>query len=73
MVIDVLILVYYKQGLRTIIETNLFDYIRRGIFLWISKDRLLYLIAFVFKNLDLVEYNYKIYNKELLTIIYNFE
>jgi hypothetical protein len=36
-------------------------------------DRVLYLITFFSQKLSLAKYNYKIYNKELLTIINAFE
>lgn len=39
------------------------------LFLYLDKDKLLYFIAFFFKNLNLTKDNYKIYNKELLVTI----
>ena len=54
-------------------ETHLSNYIGNEFFVQIEKDRLLYLIIFFFKNLNLIKYNYKIYNKNLLAIICYFE
>lgn len=73
MVIKASILADYKQNLKIIIETNLSDYITGGILSQLDKDRLLYLIIFFSKNLNLDECNYTINNKKLLAIIYYFE
>ena len=45
------------------------DYINSGVFFQLAKNRLLYLVVFFSKNLNPVEYNYEIYDKELLAII----
>ena len=73
MVTKVSIFAHYKQDLKTIIKTDSSDYVSSGVFFQLGNDRLLYLVAFFFKNPNLVECNYKIYNKELLTIIRCFE
>ena len=67
------ILAHYKQGLRTIVETDFSDYVSSRVFFQLSKDRLLHLVAFFSKNLNPAECNYKIYDKELLAIIRYFE
>ena len=54
-------------------ETNSFDYVNSEVFFQLGKNKLLYLIAFFFKNFNPAECNYKIYNKELLAIIRCFE
>lgn len=59
------ILSYYNQGLKTIVETNSFDYVSSRIFFQLEKNELLYPITFFSKNLNHVECNYKIYNKEI--------
>lgn len=69
MVIKALILVYYKQGLKTIVETDTFDYVSNRVFFQLGENGLLYSVAFFSKNLNLVECNYKICEKELLVII----
>ena len=73
MVIKVPILAQYKQGLRTIVETNSSDYVSSGVLFQLDEDGLLYPVGFFSKNLNLVEYNYEIYDKKLLAIIRYFE
>ena len=73
MVTEAPILVHYKQGVRTIVETDSSDYISSGVLSQLSDDGLLHRVAFFFKNPNLVECNYEIYNKELLAIIRCFE
>ena len=72
-VTEALILANYKQNLKIIVETDLSDYVSSEVFFQLSKNRLLYLVAFFSKNLNLAEYNYEIYNKVLLPIIWYFE
>ena len=67
------ILAHYKLRVKIIIETDSFDYINSGVFSELGDDKLLYLIAFFSKNLNLIEYNYEIFNKEILAIIRCFE
>ena len=69
MVIEVSILVYYKQSLKTIVETDFSNYFSYRVLFQLGKDGLLYPIAFFSKNLNLIESNYTIYDKELLAII----
>ena len=73
MVSKALILVYYKENVKTIMETNSFDYIKNRVFSQLSNNKLLHLIVFFFKNPNLTKSNYKIYDKELLAIIKCFE
>ncbi len=67
------ILVYSKQGIKIIIQTDSSDYVSSRILFQLGNNRLLYLVAFFFKNFNLVECNYEIYDKELLVIIRCFE
>lgn len=73
MVTKAQILTYYNQGLKTIVETNSSDYVGSRIFSQLEENGLLYLITFFLKNLNLVECNYEIYNKELPGIIQCFK
>ena len=57
----------------SIIKTNLFNYITRGILSQYNKDGVLYPVVYFLKRLNPAEYNYKIYNKELLAIIRYFK
>ena len=50
-------------------KTEFFNYVNSGIFFELREDKLLYLIAFFSKNLNLAKYNYEIYDKKLLAII----
>ena len=57
----------------SIIETNLFNYITKGILSQYNENRVLYPIVYFLKRLSPAKYNYKIYNKELLAIIKYFK
>lgn len=72
-VIKGLILAHYKQGLKIMMKTNLSNYVNSKVLFQLDENRLLYFIIFFPKNLNLVECNYKIYNKKLLAIIWCFE
>ena len=69
MVTEAPILAHYKQGLKTIVETDSFDYVSSGVLSQLGKDGLLHPVAFFSKNLNPAESNYEIYDKELLAII----
>lgn len=45
-------------------ETDSFNNINSRLFSQLNKDRLLYFVAFFFKNFNLIKCNYKIYNKK---------
>ncbi len=51
------------------IETNAFDFIFKRQFVQRDEKERLYLIAFFSKKLHKSEFNYPIYNKELITIV----
>lgn len=51
------------------LETNAFEFVLETILSQIEKDRKLYLIKFYSKKFWVIEINYEIHNKELLTII----
>ena len=57
----------------SIVKANSSNYITRGILSQYNKDGVLYPIIYFLKWLNLVKYNYKIYNKELLAIIKYFK
>ena len=73
MVTEAPILTHYKQGLKTIVETDSSDYVNSGVLFQLGEDRLLYLVTFFPKNLNPTECNYDIYDKELLAIIQCFK
>ena len=57
----------------SIIEANSSNYVTGGILSQYNKDGVLYPIVYFLKRLNPAEYNYKIYNKELLAIIKYFK
>ena len=57
----------------SIIEANLSDYVTGGILSQYNKEGVLYPIVYFSKQLSPAEYNYEIYNKELLAIIKYFK
>lgn len=67
------ILAHYKQSVKTIVKTNLSDYVRSRVFSQLGDNGLLHLIILFFKNLNPVQCNYEIYDKEPLAIIRCFE
>ena len=73
MVTEAPILAHYKQGLKTIVETDSSDYVSSRVFFQLEEDGLPHLIAFFSKNLNPAECNYEIYDKELLAIIQCFK
>ena len=56
-----------------IIEADLSNYAIRGILSQYNKNGVLYPIIYFLKQLNPAEYNYEIYNKELLAIIRYFK
>jgi hypothetical protein len=73
MFILIFILYYFDLFREIFVKTNTSDYISLGILSQKDNQDVLHLIVFISKKYNLVEYNYKIYNKELLAIIYCFE
>ena len=57
MVTEAPILAFYKQGLKTIVESDSSDYVSSGVFSQLGEDRLLHPIAFFSKNLNPAECN----------------
>jgi hypothetical protein len=71
--ISVLILCYFDLLREIFVETDVSDYISLGVLSQKDNQGVLYPVAFMSKKYNLAECNYKIYNKELLVIIYCFE
>ena len=57
----------------SVIKADLFDYVTEDILSQYNKDGVLYPIVYFSKWLSPAEYNYEIYNKELLAIIRYFK
>lgn len=73
MITKTTIFTYQKQDVKTIVETISSNYINNGVFSQISDDRVLYSIVFFSTNLNITEYDYKIYEKELFAIMRYFK
>jgi hypothetical protein len=73
MFISIFILYYFDLLKEIFIETNASDYIFSGVLSQKDNQGILYPVIFMSKKYNLAEYNYEIYNKELLAIIYCFE
>ena len=57
----------------SVVKANLFNYITGGILSQYNKEGILHPVVYFLKQLSPAEYNYKIYNKELLAIIKYFK
>ena len=66
-------LIYFNPTKKAYIETDLSDYVTIGVLSHIGDDGELHLVAFYSRKIIPAEYNYKIYDKELLAIIKSFE
>ena len=73
MVTKRLILAYYKQSVKTIVEIDSSNYVSSEVLSQLGDNRLLHSVVFFSKNFDSAECNYEIYNKELLAIIRGFK
>ena len=63
------ILKIYKLALLIRVEMDLLDFILGVCIVQKYKDKIWHLVAYYSKKLILLELNYNIYNKELLTIV----
>ena len=73
MITKALILIHYKQGIKTIVKKDSSNYVSSRVFSQLGDNGLPYPIAFFSKNLNSAECNYEIYDKKLLAIIRYFE
>jgi hypothetical protein len=55
------------------VETDASDYVSTGVLSQYNNEGILHPVAFFSKKYSLVEYNYKIYDKELMAIVCAFE
>jgi hypothetical protein len=70
----IILTLYYFDPLKKIfIKINTLDYVSSGVFSQKDKHSVLYPVVFISKKYNPTEYNYKIYNKELLAIVRCFE
>ncbi len=71
--IETFILRHFDQTRKTILEINSFNYVNNEVLSQYDDEEVLHSIVFYSKNMFSAECNYKIYNKELLIIIWAFE
>ncbi len=71
--IKTLILYYFNQTHKTILEINSFNYVNNEVLSQYDNEKTLHSVVFYSKNLSFAECNYEIYNKKLLIIIWAFE
>ena len=67
------ILAHFDRTKTRYVESDSLDYVTLGILSQYSTNGFLHLVAYFSKKMVLVEYNYEIYDKELLAIICYFE
>ena len=67
------ILAYFDHSKRSYVEVDSSDYIYGGVLLQPNNKGILHPVVFFSRKLLLAEYNYEIYNKELLAIVSAFE
>ena len=67
------VLRHFDQNCELYLKTDSSDYVNSDVLLQKNDDDILHSVAFYSKNLLLTECNYKIYDKELLAIIWCFE
>ena len=67
------ILMHFDAEREIIVETDALDYVSAGIMLQYNDNGILHPVAYFSKKHLPAEYNYEIYNKELIAIIRYFE
>ncbi len=70
---EISILRHFDQTRETILEIDSFNYVNDEVLSQYDDEKVLHLIVFYSKNMSSAECNYKIYDKELLIIIWAFE
>ena len=63
------ILAYFDSSKEAVLEVNSSDFVTGGILSQVGDDGLLHPVVFFSKRMIAAEYNYEIYDKELLAII----
>ena len=63
------ILVYFNSDLKCVFKIDLSNHVQKDMLSQYNKNNMLYLIVFFSQKLNVVELNYKIYDKKLFTII----
>ena len=66
---EALILIYFNLSKECHVETDSLDYVSAGVLSQEDDNRILHPVAYLSKCMVPAEYNYEVYNKELLAII----
>ena len=64
---------HYNSDHKLIVKTDISDYVLKKILFQYDDTEILYFVAYFFKKHNSVKYNYKIYDKKLMIIVYVFE
>jgi len=67
------ILRYYNSDHKIVIEIDALNYVFKDILFQYDENKVLHSVAYFFKKHNLVECNYKIYDKKLMIIVHAFE
>ena len=67
------VLRHYNLDHKIVIKINASNYVFKDILSQYDENKVLYFVAYFLKKHNLIECNYKIYNKELMTIVRAFE
>ena len=68
-----IILCHYNSDHKIMIEINASNYVFKDILFQYDENKILYLVAYFSKKHNLVECNYKIYDKEFMIIVCTFK
>ena len=67
------ILCHYNSDLKLVIKTDASDYVSEEILSQYDENSVLHSVMYFFKKHSPAEYNYEIYNKELMAIVHTFK
>lgn len=71
--VTTLVLTQFNFNKQIVLETDISDYILVGVLSQYDNNGILHPVAFFLKKYSPAEYNYKIYDKELMAIVWSFE
>ena len=65
----VLIFIYFDSDFECVLEADSFNHAQKDVLSQYDKNDILCSVVYFLQKLNIIKLNYKIYNKELLTII----
>ncbi len=68
-----IILYHYNSDHKIVIEINALNYVFKNILSQYDENEILHSVAYFSKKHNSIEYNYEIYNKELMIIVHTFK